>query len=66
MRVRACVKCKQYARIFTNNPINQEMLKEFERKHSEHTVVTIDLSEVKGSYTNFENLDAQGSNEAAT
>jgi len=31
------------------------MLKEFEKKHSGHTVVTLELNEVKGEYQNAAN-----------
>lgn len=40
--------------IHPNNPINQETIKVFEGKHRTHTLITLDLEEVKGQYTNFE------------
>ncbi|KKN05222.1 hypothetical protein LCGC14_1089570, partial [marine sediment metagenome] len=35
------------------NPINQVDIKTFERKHASHTIMTVDLAEVKGIYTPF-------------
>ena len=55
VRCRACIKCKSYLVIHPNNPINQVALKTFERKHSGHTIMTVDLNEVKGIYTPFSN-----------
>jgi hypothetical protein len=51
LRVRACIKCRQYIVIHPDNPINQVDIKKFERKHTGHTVMTSDLNEVKGVYT---------------
>jgi len=51
LRVRACIKCRQYIVIHPDNPVNQVDIKKFERKHTGHTVMTSDLNEVKGVYT---------------
>ncbi|MFX1427729.1 MAG: hypothetical protein ACFFBE_14845 [Promethearchaeota archaeon] len=50
LRARACIKCKQYIVIHPDNPINQVDIKKFERNHTGHTIVTLDLNEVKGAY----------------
>jgi hypothetical protein len=55
IRCRACVKCKSYIVIHPDNPINQVDIKKFERKHLGHTIMTVDLNEVKGSYETFTN-----------
>jgi hypothetical protein len=55
MRARACLKCKQYVVIHPDNPINLNTVKEFEKKHGYHTIITIDLNEVKeNNFTNVE------------
>lgn len=48
------MRCREYAIIHPENPSNIELLKAFEGKHRGHTVVTLDLSEVKGSFKNFQ------------
>ncbi len=53
VRCRACVKCKQYMIIHPDNPINQLDIKNFERRHLNHTIMTVGLGEVKGIYSNF-------------
>ncbi|MFX1377086.1 MAG: hypothetical protein ACFFA0_14870 [Promethearchaeota archaeon] len=55
VRCRACIKCKTYLVIHPDNPINQVDIKNFERKHTGHTIVTVDLNEVKGAYAPFSN-----------
>jgi len=55
LRCRACIKCKQYIVIHPDNPVNQVEIRNFERKHTGHTVMTSDLNEVKGVYTTFTN-----------
>jgi len=55
LRVRACIKCKEYLPIHPSNVQSNFMLKEFEKKHSGHTVVTLELNEVKGEYQNAAN-----------
>lgn len=55
LRCRACIKCKTYIIIHADNPINQIEIKNFERKHTSHTIVTMDLNEVKGIYSSIAN-----------
>ena len=54
MRARACLKCKEYVLIHPDNSININTVKEFENKHGYHTIITIDLHEVKDNFTNVE------------
>ena len=53
IRARACIKCKEYAIIHPNNPLNQVEIKSFEKKHLGHTLMTVGFSEIKGLYTSF-------------
>ncbi len=53
LRARACIKCKQYAIIHPNNPLNQVEIKNFEKKHLGHTIMTVGFGEIKGIYTSF-------------
>ena len=55
LRCRACIKCKTYIVIHADNPINQVEIKTFERKHANHTIMTVELNEVKGVYSPFSN-----------
>ena len=55
VRVRACIKCKEYLVIHTGNAINQVEIKKFEKVHLSHTIMTVDLNEVKGAYSSFKN-----------
>lgn len=55
VRARACIKCKEYMIIHPDNPINQFDIKKFERRHTNHTIITVDLNEIKGSYNLFKN-----------
>ncbi|MFX1353298.1 MAG: hypothetical protein ACFE8V_11625 [Promethearchaeota archaeon] len=50
MRARACIKCKEYVVIHPNNPLNQTKIFQFERRHHLHTLITVNLDEVKESY----------------
>lgn len=52
-RVRACIKCKSYIILFPNDPENQKRLKNFEKAHKSHNLITIDIEEVKGGYINI-------------
>ncbi len=51
LRCRACIKCKTYVVIHADNPVNQVQIKNFERKHTSHTIMTVELNEVKGFYS---------------
>ena len=53
MRARACIKCKEYIVIHPNNPQNQTKIEFFERKHHLHTLITIDVDEIKDQYQVF-------------
>lgn len=55
VRARACIRCREYIVIHPDNPVNQMEIKKFERKHSGHTIVTVDLNEIMGVYTVFTN-----------
>lgn len=50
MRARACIKCKEYLIINPTNPINLSNIKSFEKDHRCHTLITVDLSEIKDIY----------------
>ncbi len=53
MRARACIKCKEYVVIHANNPQNQIKIELFERKHHLHTLITVDIDEIKDQYQVF-------------
>ena len=53
MRARACIKCKEYVVIHANNPQNQIKIDQFERKHHLHTLITVDINEIKDQYQVF-------------
>jgi hypothetical protein len=55
MRARACIKCKEYVVIHANNPQNQIKIDLFERKHHLHTLITVDIAEIKDQYQVFKN-----------
>ena len=63
IRARACIKCREYVVVHAENSKNMELIKKFEKAHSEHTLVTADLSEVKGAYKRFKE---QGNKESST
>lgn len=53
MRARACIKCREYIVIHPDNPINQLEIKKFEKRHTLHTIITVDINEIKGVYEPF-------------
>ena len=63
MRVRACIKCKEYMAIHPNNPLNQNKIREFERRHHLHTLITVNLDEVKDQYQIYKNNGSDNSSE---
>ncbi|MFW9971379.1 MAG: hypothetical protein ACFFDF_14390 [Candidatus Odinarchaeota archaeon] len=63
VRCRACIKCKKYLVIHPGNPINQVEIKTFEKEHLGHTVVTVDLNEVKGIYNSSKNNENEATQE---
>ncbi len=65
VRVRACIRCKEYIVIHPNNPINQVEIKKFEKIHLGHTIMTTDLNEIKGAYSSFKiNANEKATQEA--
>ena len=54
MRARACLKCKEYVLVHPNNPINQNLIKEFELAHMSHNLMTVNLVEIKGQYKRYD------------
>ncbi len=63
MRARACIKCKQYVIIHANNPLNQNIIEDFERKHHLHTLITINLEEIKDEYQITKNNGSKDSSD---
>ncbi|MBY9021480.1 MAG: hypothetical protein KGD67_10495 [Candidatus Lokiarchaeota archaeon] len=61
MRARACIKCKEYMVIHANNPLNQNKMEFFERKHHLHTLITVNLEEIKDQYQIIKNIGSKGS-----
>jgi len=57
IRVRACIKCKKYIIINPNDPTNQNQIKSFERVHPAHTLITVELNEIKEFYEKTQKLD---------
>ncbi len=55
MRARACIKCKEYMIIHANNPVNQNKIEYFERKHHLHTLITVNHDEIKDQYQIIKN-----------
>ncbi|MCK4371379.1 MAG: hypothetical protein KAW03_09945 [Candidatus Lokiarchaeota archaeon] len=55
VRCRACIKCREYLVIHPSSPINQVEIKRFEKVHLGHTIMTVDINEVKGAYSSFKN-----------
>lgn len=55
VRCRACIKCREYLVIHPSSPINQIEIKRFEKVHLGHTIMTVDINEVKGAYSSFKN-----------
>ena len=55
MRARACIKCKEYMVIHANNPLNQNKIGFFERKHHLHTLITVNLEEIADQYQIIKN-----------
>lgn len=50
IRVCACIKCREYVKIQPDDPKNQELIKLFEGNHKGHTLITLDIDEVKDQY----------------
>jgi len=54
MRAKACLRCKKYVVIHPDNPISIELVKKFEDKHGYHTIITVDLKEIRDSFSCME------------
>ncbi len=65
VRCRACIKCREYLVIHPSNPINQIEIKRFEKVHLGHTIMTVDINEVKGAYSSFKNHTNEKSTQEA-
>ncbi len=65
MRARACIKCKDYVVIHPDNPVSVNLVKEFEDKHGYHTIITVDLKEIKDSFSSMESDDYEKSIKAS-
>ena len=52
VRARACIRCREYIIIRPIDPSYQELERVFEVDHRGHNLVTLDLNEVKDSYSN--------------
>ena len=61
LRARACIKCKEYIVVHPNNPINQTQINIFEKSHHLHTLITVNLDEVKDTYKLFKNNEFNNS-----
>ncbi|MBY9008510.1 MAG: hypothetical protein KGD74_01430 [Candidatus Lokiarchaeota archaeon] len=61
MRARACIRCKEYMIIHANNPLNQNKIENFERKHHLHTLITVNLEEIKDQYQIIKNNGSKDS-----
>jgi len=47
--------------IHANNPLNQSKIEFFERKHYLHTLITVNLDEIKDQYQIIKNNGPDGS-----
>lgn len=63
MRARACIRCKQYIVIHPNNPLNQAKISAFEKMHHQHTLITVDLDEIRNEYQSISKNDTNGQEE---
>jgi len=52
MRARACAKCKEFVIIHHGNPKGMEIVKAFEADHRGHSVIIVDVNEIKARYNN--------------
>ena len=66
MRARACIKCKEYMIIHANNPLNQNKISNFERIHHQHTLITVNLEEIKDEYQIINNNGSKDSTNNST
>lgn len=54
LRARACTRCKEYVVIHANNPVSKKIVNNFEELHQNHTLITINLNEIKGIYKSYD------------
>jgi len=54
VRARACIKCREYIIIHVDESKNMENIKVFDGKHRGHTLITLDLDEVKDTYSVYD------------
>ncbi|MHA1471492.1 MAG: hypothetical protein ACTSQW_00175 [Promethearchaeota archaeon] len=66
MRARACIKCKEYMIIHADNPLNQNKIGNFERNHHKHTLITVNLDEIKDQYQIIKNNGSKDSTNITT
>jgi hypothetical protein len=55
MRARACIRCREYIVLHPNNPLSQNKENAFARQHHLHTLITVNLDEIKDTYKPFKN-----------
>ncbi len=56
VRARACIRCREYIIIRENDSSYQELERIFEGNHRGHNLVTLDLDEIRDSYSNVGNI----------
>ena len=66
MRARACIKCKEYMIIHAANPLNQNKIENFQRKHHLHSLITVNLAEIKDQYQIIKNNGSKDSSNGNT
>ena len=49
--------------IHPNNPLNQVKISTFEKMHHQHTLITVDLDEIRNEYQSIKNNDTNGQEE---
>ena len=50
LRVKVCLRCKTYIRIFPNNPASQIIERKFDANHSCHSIVLVSKDELDDNY----------------
>ena len=51
--------CREYVIIHPNNPENQNLIRFFEVNHKGHTLITLDLNEVKDQYKTLKDKNCE-------
>jgi hypothetical protein len=57
IRVKVCLRCKEYFPIHPNNFLNNKQQKDFEKNHKGHNLTTILRSELPEDYVIFKDSD---------